>query len=348
MKRDAVSLSMGDRSVPLETNWERDSERDHDLVGRDVEVSSFAGGSAMEHRGQGAKIIGVYTSFGVVVGYEVELVKDKSVVRGTAKDFFVERQFLEDIQPPTATSASIREALSHWAHQRDYWHESLDGLESLMFDLASVTPRALPEATSAGWRVIVPDPMPGDRTVVDCRAVHHDSVWSLATMVYPERSPVSPPPIVNDHWARVFDWTYRIASLKDDFPWDNAVKSLRSRAKKSATLLRPMVHEYMIQAGRAKTKLLDEPGSPVIRWSAGFSTVRLKAGTIGLNEPPSNRRPYTVISVSPDALDDEDYLRQVVIHECVHVVVASEGGEPHNDLFRAVGKEMGLKPEHMD
>jgi len=82
--------------------------------------------------------------------------------------------------------------------------------------------------------------------------------------------------------------------------------------------------------------------------SAGFSRVRLKAGTVGLTEPPTDRRPYTVISVAPSAAKDLQYLRQVVLHECIHVAVSSDSGPPHNDLFNAISERVGLNPEHRD
>jgi len=84
--------------------------------------------------------------------------------------------------------------------------------------------------------------------------------------------------------------------------------------------------------------------------SIGCSRVRLTAGSIGLTEPPTDRRPYTVISIGPDAFDKGlQYIQQVVLHECIHIVVANvHEEEPHNELFNQLADKCGLKPEHRD
>jgi hypothetical protein len=348
--KKATTLSIGDRSLPLEANVEVEADHNHELVGRMVEVSPLAGGDLQGKKGEDAKILGVFVRFGVVVGFEVEI--DGSSFYGTTKDFYTDREYLEDIQPPTATSASLREGLVHWSGQRDYWAEQIDGLEALCFDLASVTPQALPECYPWGWRFLVPSPMPGDRAVVDCHAPLHGNFWSLSTCVYPERLPVEPgAAFIEDHWSRVFSWTHFIASslCAYGYPWEKAAASLQLRAQATVKILRPLVDHFLRECVQAKAELTGIPESvPPNTLSAAFSSVRLKAGTIGLLEPPTDRRPYSVMSVSPGAARDREYLQQVVLHECIHFIVGSNGGDPHNDLFMALSDKLGLKPEHRD
>ena len=343
-----AALSIGDRQLPLEANLKEDVDKGHSLVGSKVEVSPIAGGDLLPYVGKDAEVIGVILKYGQIVGFEVKI--DGASRFGSTKDFYVNREYLEDIQPPTATSASLREGLSHWSGQRDYWLDSVDGLEAFCFDLASVTPQALPECYDWGWRFLVPSPMPGDRVVVDCRAPLHGNFWSLSTSIYPERFWIEPAPkLIDDHWARVFSWAHHVSSgmAEHGLPWAKATKQLELRARATTRVLHPMVERALAVCTKAKDELTGSqtyiiPGS----LSSAFSSVRLKAGTIGLLEPPTDRRPYAVMSVSPQAARDRDYLWQVVLHECAHFVVGSKGGDPHNEEFIALAERVGLRPEH--
>ena len=352
LTRQAASLSLGGRDVPLEADLDTDVAYDHEMVGKSVEVSSIAGGSLRPHRDQNGKILGVVTRLGQVVAYKVEVAGKTH--HGPAKDFYVDRSVLEDIQPPTATSAALREGLSHWGQQRDYWHTQTAGLESLAFAVASVTPRATTVAHDWGWEFVVPDPMPGDQTQVRCLALQHGNFWTLGTTVIPVRGQSQDPPkIIQDHWARVFQWTYGITlgMVEQGWPWEQAARNIQTRALATAKVLVPLMNQVLQECLEARREITGDavktfaPGSI----SVGFSSVRLKPNTIGLTEPPTDRRPYTVISISPQAARDAHYLRQVVLHECVHIVVANKSGEPpHNELFNAIAERVGLEPKHRE
>ena len=346
--RRAVSLSVGDRDLPLEADLDTEIERDSDLVGQPTEVSPVAGGDLVPLRGKPGRILGVVRRFGAVVAYEVEI--GGKVKVGSAKDFYVGREVLEDIQPPTATSVSLRQALAHWSGQRTYWGPSTAGIESLMFALASATPAALVKPNSEGFRVAVPDPR-GERAVVNCSLVHHDNFWTVSSAVYPERRPVENPLRIADHWGRVFAWGEIVAQgmVGQGFPWEKSLKGMRLRAIASLKILRPLFIRELTRVNEVKKRLgVTTPSFSPQGMSIGFSRVRLKPGTIGLTEPPSDLRPYTVISVSPEAMKSEDYLQQVVLHEAIHIGVGSRGGDPHNEEFNAVAKALGLEPKYRD
>ena len=350
--KKAVSLSMGDRNSPLEADIQADMLTEHPTVGSKIEVSRFAGGTLKDHRGKKATVLGVVTRFGQVVGYKVQI-KNGPMEVGAAKDFYLDRCLVEDAQAPTATSAALREGISHWGQQRDYWHIDTGGLESLAWAVAAVTPAAIATPYEWGWDFAVPEPMHGDFTQVRCLAFQHNNYWTMATAVTPIRGGMQP--IVNpieDHWARTFYWTHTIAKAmaeRHEWPWQVAVKSIEARAMATAKVLVPMVNKALRSCLRARREITGT--APDIRprdVSAGFSVVRLKAGTIGLTEPPTDRRPYTVISIDPAAAKDPEYLWQVVLHECVHIAVDSDGGPPHNDLFNEIAKRVGVKEEHRD
>lgn len=349
--KKAVSLSTGDRSLPLEIDINADVSRTHGWVGDHVEVSRIAGGSLKGLREEKARILGVYLRFGKPVALQV-LVKGSQKV-GSLRDFYRDRCLVEDARPPTATSEALREGLSHWAQQRDYWHLDSGGLESLTFAVASVTPKAIATPYAFGWDFSVPDPMAGDFTQVRCPAFQQGNFWTMTTAVSHVRGgmqPVVDP--IEDHWARTFYWTHTIAKGMTDlfgWPWQKEVQKIEARAVASATVLRPLVAKSLNLCLALRKEITGEEAKAHPKFvSAGFSVIRLKPNTVGLTEPPTDRRPYTVISVDPHAARDPDYLRQVVLHECIHIAVGSNGGEPHNDLFDAISERAGLKEKHRD
>ena len=345
--KHAISRSIGDRDVPLEADRETDVHTDHPLVGHEVEVSPLGSGTLTSLHGKTGKVTGVYKRFGIPVGLRVQI--KGNLYNAPMKAFYLDRCLVEDPQPPTATSTALREGLSHWGGQRDYWHDQTSGLESFCFALASVTPRASVEVDPAGWQFEVPDPMPGESTRVRCGAFQHGNFWTMATAVAPMRGSSFNAPLIDDHWARVFSWTHRVAlgMVPYGFPWEQAAAGVAARAQASAKILRPLVHGTLDRVLQARKELTGEiPNVP--RVSVGFSEVRLKVGSIGMTEYPTDRRPYTVMSISPQAAKSMDYLRQVVLHECLHVAVAVLYDEPHNDLFEALAEKTGLLPQHRD
>lgn len=348
-KRGAV-LSVGDRDLPLEAELSEDCDRRHPAVGRVAEISPIAGGLLQPYRGKKAEIMGVLSRLGQVVGYEVK-VGDSATLFGTTKDVFSDRCVLEDIQVQTPTSAAVRDALSHFAGQRDYWHTRIDGLENLCFELASATPLALVECLPWGWKFLIPDPMPNRHTVVECHVAMHPNFWTLGVMVYPNEGELSGAlSRIPDHWDRTFAWTRQVAegmTSQYDYPWVQALENIEARRLATQKILGPLVKETMTRALQAKrTFSEDVPHLPAGSVSTAFSNVRLKAGTVGLTEPPTDRRPYTVTSISPEAAKKEGYIEQVVLHECIHVVVASTGGPPHNEEFLRLAEMLRLAPEH--
>ena len=353
--RWAASLPIGSRSLPLESDVTVDIRHESPMVGKVIEVSDIAGGPLMPYRGDKVEVLGVILRYGQTVGYQVRLVKKDEILVGTTKDFYVGRCFVEDFQPPTAISAAVRSALEHWNTQRDYWHEDTSGLEALMFDLASVATQAGLACFPWGWEITIPSPMPRDLVHVRCPAFVHDDFWTTAALVTPYRDRrdllPSSPRVITDHWSRVYVWSYTMAKgmAEQGFRWAKATQDIARRAVASRKILAPLFDTAMERVAQAREEITGEgldlyPGSI----SAGFSKVRLKPGSIGLTEPPTDRRPYTVISVSPDAIKDRGYLEQVVLHECIHIAVDSEGGPPHNDLFHAISDRVGLDPEYRD
>jgi hypothetical protein len=341
-----ASHAIGDRDLPLEVD-PADIIREGRELGFPAEVSPVAGGDLTKLKGKKGTVSGLIHRFGVLVGYEVRI-GDQAYL-GTCKDFYVGRKILEDVQPPTAQSASIRSALSHWDQQRTYWGTSTEGLELLCFELASAVDRAFPITQDSGWEFVIPDRQAW--SVMCCNAIPHDNVWTLGVSVYPTgptayEGEVEP---INDHWGRVFVWSELIAQgmLEYGFQWEDALKSIQNRAEATRTIVMPLFDKMMTQAKEVASSMypeLTDPGNV----SVGVSQIRLSPGTVGLTEPPTDRRPYTVVSISPNALKTLDYLKQVLLHECIHIVVQTRGGEPHNERFHALAERLGLDRKYRD
>jgi hypothetical protein len=345
--KDAASISVGDRLSPLEADSSLDPIRNDPLVGSLVEVSNIAGGDLIPLKGESGEISGVIRRMGQVAGYEIKV--DGSPHIATLKDVYVDREFLEDIQLGSPTSQAVQEALSRWSQPRTYWHDQTEGLEALCFALASATTQALPICTDWGWRFLVPEPIPGRMTLVDCRAALHDEYWTLTVAVYPVDHEELQVPRIPDHWARTFSWAHKIAKgmVEAGFPWEKPARSLERRARASALVLQPLLNSTLKKCFEFRSEL-EGKNLPIPPVTGAFSSVRIKAGTVGLNEPPTDRRPYSVVSIEPKVAKDRHYLDQVVLHECLHIAVASNGGDPHGKTFQALAEKLGLDAKYRD
>ena len=342
--KTAASISVGDRESPLEADSETDVIHTGDGVGKRCEISPFVGGQLVHSVGKGAQITGLIKRLGQTVGYEIRI--NNRTVLVPLKDVFVGRQVLEDIQAPTLYTQAIREALSHWKTQRDYWAPDLSGLEALCYELATVAPSAHIVVSDNGWQFLVPEPL-GGRVVVDCAVRVHGNIWSMTVATYPEREPTPDAKPILDHWGRVFTWAHTVASQFKGLPWEKALGNLSKRAEVSAKILRPLLAKTLAATFEKRQELFgDAPTIYNNGVSIGMSKIRLLPMTVGLTEQPSDRRPYTVISISPDACKTRDAMRDVILHECIHLALAIRGGDPHNSDFHKLSDSLGLPEKH--
>ena len=100
--KEAANLLVGDRELPLEADLEADIDNNHPLVGKSVEVSPASSGTMQKYIGEKATVLGVLRRYGDLVGLQVLLGGTKKF--GPLKNFFIDRTYLENIQPPTAGS----------------------------------------------------------------------------------------------------------------------------------------------------------------------------------------------------------------------------------------------------
>ena len=352
--RTAANLLIGDRELPLEADLNTDLIYDHEMVGKKVEVSPVANGTFEGNKGKVAVVTGVLTRLGKVVALRV-MVGGKKYT-GTLKDFYIDRKVLEDTQPQTATSMSIKECMNKYASQRSYWLPLIDGVEAFCFELATCAPACDISSHPAGFKVLIPEPQRQDVTHLIGTVLEHNNFYTLNTTIFPFRGnkKFTPRFEISDHWLRTFEYTIEICTKlmrQKGFKWEKKIKLLKQRRDLTIKVLQPLVADLLPKTLAATEEITGTKKDNIYIGgvSIGFSEVRLKPGTVGLNEPPTDRRPYTVISIGTSALshDDPQYLQQVVLHECIHLCAANvQCREPHNDLFMKLSEKLGLKEKY--
>lgn len=352
--KTAVNYLIGDRELPLEGNKDLDIDYTHKLVGDIVETSPACNGSF--EPGVKGTVTGVYTRYGQVIGLQVII--DGVQHTGSIKDFYIHKCILEDVQVLTAKTLQIKECMAHWTQSHTYWLPYIDGVEAFCFELASVVRDCKIDTHPDGFNVTIPDTHPQDTVEIKAGIYTHNNFYSLNTMIVPKRSNKTfktNVQAVSDHWMRTYMFEYSIVTgmiANGLTAWTAALEDLVQRVTYTTKYLQPLLELEMRKVLKAYKQItgVSKPNIYLQALSIGCSRVRLKAGTIGLTEPPTDRRPYTVITIGPDAiLQGIEYVQQVVLHECIHVCVANVyNKEPHTDLFHELAEMCGLEPEHRD
>lgn len=353
---------IGDLEFPLEAEPE-DIIRDHDLVSTNVRVTPYANELLQPHRGEMATVKGVIAKHGQIAGLEVDIDGDRYYA--PKKDFFIDRQMVEDVHLQSPRARELSQALKRWRKPRDYYGSSWDGIELFHFYLAKrVESLALefagwyryPSSTRPGmdgkdWRLVVPD---GTRHVaINCHSLLHDGVWTLTTTVHSTRDidrdklTLTGEP---DFWQRVLGWTEAVAEglQTSGYDYSPVLDALRKR-KEGNRVLSDLVRRYspLVEAA-AEGALGRAVKMPPV--SAGFSRIRLNAPSVGRLEPPSDEVPYAILTVRPSAGADREYLDYVVKHELAHLALlgTSDDLEPHGELFNAVTAALDIPERFRD
>ena len=342
----SANFSITDSEFPVGGESNRFS-RSHNMVGKDVEISYECVGALRPHSGKKAKVVGVHERFGRPVAFVVVVdgTEKKTVV--SLRDVYLDRKLVRDFTPPSQSSETLKSGLKGWASQREYWLGSNSGLESMCFDLACISDslgfRRLGDGEVTAFEFVLRGGHAGKYSSAVFPFLISGESWYTSAivssgMVGPETVQT---PRVEDHWQRVF------AMGEELSPFDSWRKNFVSRRKATETVLVPMARSFMGQIVPAYESIVgrrvEEP-----RYSLGFSRIRVPPNSIGLNDPPTDTRPYHVVSISPEAAKNPKYLSQVVLHECIHVVVGKIGGDPHNGIFDQVAAMVGLEPKHRD
>ena len=326
-----------DKEVPLEDKKPATKGK----VGKTVEISYTCGGKLAKYRGKPAKVLEITEKYGEPHVYTVIVEGKKFQV--AAKDLYTDRKITEDAAPITASSELLRNSLSHWGEQRNYWDGENAGLEAICFAVASTSDRFRGEydSLSSRFKFSIPSNNQYDIARAEFPFCVSGNFWYTSAIIMPDR--LSRPlefEQIEDHWERVFQMGINCS------PYPSWRSNFETRRAATRRVLVPLASTCMKKVVTAYEIVTGERSNPA--YSIGFSKIRLPPNKIGLNDPPTDVRPYAVMSVSPEAAKDSGYLEQVVLHECAHVVVGKIDGDPHNDVFNEVAKLVGVEPDNRD
>ena len=355
---------IGDWEFPLEVDKEEGLDSNHPHVGKKATINAYANEFLSDHVGEEVKIKGVYVKFGQVVGYKASM-NDKTIY-APKKDFYIHRNYVEDVHADSALACEVKRVLGHWQEQHDYVGEDWDGIELMHFELAKITKgvhmesggwyeyeaSSRPDMDGKDWRLYVPD-MNG-AGVVNCHSVLHDGVWTLTTTVHStrevDRSKLN---IIGseDHWQRVFTWTIRTAEMlaTDGYEYEEPIKRYKKRKKVSKELtdygraiLPKAVESYKRVTGKDLKSNLRE-------FSIGLSEAPLMPGKVGRHIGHTDVADYSIIVVHPHALEKgEEFTEIVVKHELLHYLLNQVSNPTHDEEFVQIGKDLGIPEKFLD
>jgi len=325
-----------DKEVPLEG----EKPAKENVVGKTMEISYNCSDKLSKYRGKPAKVLGITEKYGEPHIYKVSV--GGKILQVSSRDLYTDRKITEDAAPLTSSSELLKNSLSHWKEQRNYWVGENAGLEAICFAVASTSERfRCGYDPLSSFRFSIPSNNQYDTARAEFPFCVSGGFWYTSAIIMPERlnKPVEFEH-VEDHWERVFHMGIRCSPYSS---WKSNFEARREATRKvlvplASVCMKKVVTAYEIVTGERKTPA----------YSIGFSKIRLPVNKIGLNDPPTDIRPYAVMSVSPEAAKDFSYLEQVVLHECAHVVVGKIGGDPHNDVFNEVVKMVGVEPDNRD
>lgn len=356
---------IGDQESPLEADLEHDVERHHPDVGKRAQVNDNANEALCKHRQDRATITGVIVKHGQVAGYEIDI-KGKRFY-APKKDIFVGKQMVEDVHLDSAKAQEVKQALSHFSHQHDYHGPSWDGIELLHFDLAKATDTIGIEAAGwykypsslrsdmdgKDWRLIVPDRQ--GPVVVNCHSLLHNSVWSLATTIYSTHNVAfnyNDMRVIygnKDHWVRTLVWTMEVAKALaiQGYDYRNVIEEYHRRAH-SIPMLRAMAAQLIPLVAQAAMQVVQKK-LPEGGLSIGPSNIRLEPFAIGMHEPRTDTANYSIICINPKALENQQYLHEVIKHELIHYALGSLcNADAHGSDFHDMAELLDLPKKYRD
>jgi len=355
---------IGDYSFPLEVDKKGDLDPNHPHVGEKAVINKNANEILSDDHGKEVRITGVYTKFGQIVGYRAKL--ENNTIYAPKKDFYVHRNYAEDVHADSALTCQIKRVLSHWQEQHDYVGPDWDGVELFNFELAKVAKgvhlesggwyeyeaSSRPDMDGKDWRFYVPD-MNG-ASVVNCHSILHDNVWTLTTTVHSTTE-------INrekfnligheDHWQRTLIWTIKTAEVlaTSGYDYKEPIENLKRR-KRISKKLTEYGYEVVPQVIEAYRKVTGKDLKANLRdFSIGLSEAPLMPGKVGRHIGHTDIANYSIITVHPQALEvGEEFAEIVVKHELIHYLLNQVSNPTHNQEFVKIGLELGIPKKFLD
>jgi len=277
------------------------------------------------------------------------------------------KKYVEDGHQDSPRAEEVRAALSHYEGQHDYEGPAWEGIEAMHYELAKVAtkvgieaagwykyPSSLrPDKDGKDWRLIVPDP--DGPVVVNCHSLLHDGVWTLTTTVFSthdvdfDANKIRAIYGHRDHWTRTLVWTLEVAKALaiEGYNYDAAIADIGARIEAIRTL-RTMCAMLLPIVQDAKAQVTGSPDMPP-GLSIGPSLTQMSAKAVGRHERATDDVPYSIITVSPKALNSSAYTFNVLRHELIHYALGIDSDtEEHGDDFHQIADIIGLPEKYRD
>lgn len=346
--------------------------KDHDLVGE--KASPSEGETSMDAEGY-VTVEEVFLQNGQVAALRVRDPESGELWSAPASVFgFGSENIQEDVYVESDLAMWLRQALSRWNAHRDYPGPLWDGVEKLCFETALVAgpevavevagwyrypSRDSEDMDGKDWRYVIPDAS-GLRSAVavNCHSLLHDGVWTLTTTTF-STDDVRLSVIPGVAWARSDDpWelallmaakTARFLST-DGYDFEDAVEDFRERFV-AARFVRGMGLEAREFVRRVYREVFDEEALGARKFTVAVNDWGLKPDKIAsFRHPDESSHGWGIMTVSPRAMDDLDYLSQVLLHELAHEAIGDRksAGDPHGKDFQNLADALGIEDEHQD
>jgi hypothetical protein len=275
------------------------------------------------------------------------------------------KNILENIHPEVQATAEIIESISPWIQQKDYIGPSWEGIEKFHCQLAgSVDTIAIESAgwysydssTSGGmdgkdWRLIIPSAE--KQVVVNCHSLLHDGVWTLTTTTF-STDEVDTDKLEfikhKDRWKRSMLWTIHLAEklkLKEE-DYATPIADMKRRLG-VIDKLHQIKRELAFEIKELYRSLFKMDSNIPEEVSMAINDWDLVENSIGGYRYPTEKTKGGMIVISPSAIDDFEYVTEIIKHELIHAAIIPTDDDGHNDRqFHVLAEAMNLPEEYRD
>lgn len=357
---------IGDWQFPIEVDLENDLNTEHERVHKEGKINEYANEVLEDQRGKEVEITGVYEKFNQIIGYRARIKETENTIYAPKKDFYIDANYVEDIHADTYKAQQIRNVLSHWQTQHDYYGPAWKGIQLFHYELAKVVEEVGIESArwykydtstrddmdGKDWRLIVPNM--NSPVAINCHSILHDDVWTLNTTIYStndldfskfEKTYGSP-----DHWQRTFIWTIRVAEVlqTSGYDYSDVIQRLKKRRLQSAIITR-IGHKKIPEVAEAYKQVTGNEIKELKYVSFGISDINLPPGKVGHRRGKTDVTDYSIVDLHPQALSKgREYLMAVIKHELIHYMLAQANNPSHDKAFQKIGEELGIPKQYLD
>ncbi len=234
------------------------------------------------------------------------------------------------------TRISVTEALAPFHMQRQF--EGTKTLEELAFCLARASDDAAVEVIDNNeWRFLVPT----EKGTISVHCLVAGG--QLSVSIYDDEETSSKMIEHGDHWARTYMWTLAVAKAMNQADMGLDLGEFTKRATSTTELIPLIKKSYSVLSDKYKEVFGKELEKRKL--SVGISYALLGTDKIGRHESNSEGG---IITISPEALDDSEYLKDVVNHELIHFLLGTDDVESHGEEFHALADSVDLPEKYRD